>query len=300
MSYVLTLVAASPQSQPLENLHGQAALEVLAEAGLSPTCAPIWLAPGKALDLGISEKPQRLVMQKLRDGFAALQFDVFINAVDRRRKKLLLADMDATIIEGETLDELAIEAGIGKQISMITTRTMHGEIDFLTALQERVALLKGLKEEMLERVKARMKLTAGARQLIDVMHKNGGTCVLVSGGFTLFTEHAMKLATFKHHHGNTLEILGGELSGRILPPVIDKQSKADFLRHYMNALHLKPENTMAIGDGANDIPMLQAASLGIGYRPKPAVALAVDNQIIHGDLTAALYAQGYTAQHVKG
>lgn len=299
MSYVLTLVAADPSQHAVTKEHAQQTTEALSEHDIIPTCAPVWLAPDKALDLGISDRPARPVIQRLREIYDPQSIDLFISPVDNRRKKLLVADMDATIIEGETLDELADEAGIKKQVASITARAMNGEMEFLEALQERVALLKGLGVEKLEHVKSRMKLLPGADTLVKVMRKHEATCVLVSGGFTFFTEHAAAMAGFHHHHGNTLEIQGQMLSGRILPPVIDKQAKADFLRHYSGAIRIKPEHTLSIGDGANDIPMLKNAGLGIGYRPKPAVAQEIDNLIIHGDLTAALYAQGYTAQHVK-
>ena len=176
---------------------------------------------------------------------------------------------------------------------------MRGELDFPQALRERVALLRGLPESAVQKTLAETELNPGAAAFVQVMKKNGATCVLVSGGFTLFTGAFAQKAGFDRHHGNLLQLEEGVLTGKVGEPILDKDSKVAFLQQYRDELGLKPEDVLAIGDGANDLPMLQMAGLGIGYHPKPLLEESLDNCIIHGDLTAALYAQGYTEQDLK-
>ncbi len=296
MSSIVTLVASSPE-KPVTPRHIDEALRIAARYGGRQAGAPVWLAPAKAVDLGFSEKPGSDLMMTLMDFLAETEIDVFASSPDRRRKKLLLADMDSTIVSSETLDELADYAGLKDEISAITALAMEGKLDFSGALRERVGLLKNLPVEALEKTLERMALNPGAKTLVETMARNGATCVLVSGGFTFFTGAVARLAGFGHHHGNTLGIENGRLTGGVIDPILDKFAKVDFLHRYVLDLKIEPGDALTIGDGANDIPMLKAAGLGIGYKPKDAVRKAVDNLIIHGDLTAALYAQGYTAQH---
>lgn len=296
MTHVLTLVAASPQN-PLEDSHIRLAGAIAAEDGLEYAPDPVWLAEGKAADILLSGAGAPGMTARIRAGMAGEQIDVFVTNRQGRRKKLLLADMDSTIVAGETLDDMAGFAGLKAQIAAITARAMNGELDFHAALEERVGLLKGLSTQALEKTLAHTALNPGARTFVATMQKYGATCVLVSGGFTFFTGAIAERAGFDHHHGNVLGIetgTGGEtLSGEVIPPVLDKFAKVGFLEHYTSALGLREDECLAIGDGANDIPMLERAGLGIGYRPKPAVAAAITNLILHGDLSAALYAQGY-------
>ncbi|MGB4057147.1 MAG: phosphoserine phosphatase SerB [Alphaproteobacteria bacterium] len=296
MSHIVTLVSSSPQ-KPVGSRHIDEAIRIMDRYNIVPTCAPVWLTPGKAVDLGISEKPGGALIMHLRDMLSATEIDVFFTDPDRRRKKLLLADMDSTIINGETLDELAEFAGLKEKISAITALAMEGKLDFNSALRERVSLLKDLPVEALGKTLERMSSNPGAEIFIKTMKKSGATCVLVSGGFTFFTEAVAQQTGFDHHHGNTLEIENGKLTGKVLGSILDKFAKHDFLKSYTRDLKIKPEDTLTIGDGANDIPMLKAAGLGIGYKPKETVKNEINNLIIYGDLTAALYAQGFTEAH---
>lgn len=200
--------------------------------------------------------------------------------------------MDSTIIAEETLDELAAFAGIKDKIAAITTRAMNGELDFEAALRERVALLKGLPETALQETLDKMVVNPGAQTFIQTMRDSGATCVLVSGGFTFFTSRVANAVGFHSNHGNTLEIENGVLKGTVGLPILDKFAKLSFLKDYAGKLGIGLDETLTIGDGANDLPMLKAAGLGIGYYPKKAVADEVNSVIQFGDFTAALYAQG--------
>jgi phosphoserine phosphatase len=282
MTHVLTLVAAR-------------------DGGLSEGDAPggpvRWVVPGRVAEVEIAAPPPRAFLDDLRARLDGV--DVFATPRAGRAKRLLIADMDATIVEGETLDELAARAGIGEKVAAITARAMAGELDFRAALAERVGLLAGLPESALADTLAAMRLTPGAGELVAGMRAAGATCVLVSGGFTFFTGAVARRCGFHAHHGNVLEVRDGVLTGRVAEPVLDKDTKLTLLTQYVADLGLAPADVLAIGDGANDIPMLRAAGLGIGFRPKPAVAAAVDAHIVHGDLTAALYAQGLGPEGVS-
>lgn len=297
MTFIVTLVA-SDRNKPAATRHIDEVMRILGHHDIVPVCEPIWLAPGKAVDLGVSARPNKAVMLHLMDFLSRTEIDIFVTSPDNRKKKLLLADMDSTIVEGETLDDLAEYAGLKEKISLITAMAMEGKLDFKAALRERVGLLKDLSLEALQRTLERMRLNPGARTLVQTMKQSGATCVLVSGGFTFFTEAAANATGFDHHHGNSLEINKEKLTGKVIEPILDKQSKVEFLRQYIRGLKIKPEDSLTLGDGANDIPMLKAAGLGIGYKPKETVKKEIDNLIIYGDLTAALYAQGYTGQYL--
>ena len=285
MTHVLTLVASGVKLS---------AGHLAAAASIAPLDGePYWLDTHKAADLPVMAKPSREDIFKLREIFAEDEIDVFVTPRIGRQKKLVLCDMDSTIVTTETLDEIAGYAGLKDKISAITERAMRGELDFHAALTERVGMLKGLSQSVLDAVLAETKLTPNVRPFINGLKKQGVTCILVSGGFTFFTGAIAKLAGFDNHHGNTLEIKNGALTGRVVPPVLDKDSKLDFLKQYAGSMNIGLEETMAAGDGANDLPMLLAAGLGVGYKPKPLLLQQLDNCIVHGDLTAALYAQGY-------
>lgn len=218
-----------------------------------------------------------------------------------RRKKLLVADMDSTIIGQECIDELADVLGIKPRVSAITARAMRGEIAFESALRERVALLAGLDVREIERAVAeRISANPGAGTLVATMKAQGAHCALVSGGFTLFTSRVAGALGFDSDHANQLVVEGGRLAGRVAEPVLGREAKRATLIALMERLDLAPADTMAVGDGANDLAMLEAAGLGVAFRAKPAVSAIADARIDHGDLTALLYLQGYRESEFAG
>ena len=288
MTYVLTFVASDEKKHPLDNNF----LQFLEGEGIH-TGAHKWLAKGKAIDIPIPAVFSLREMQELRDNLDFRKIDVFCQRESDRQKKLLLADMDSTIVVGETLDDLADFAGVKDQVAAITERAMNGEIAFDGALRERVALLTDLEESALKETAAEIQIMDGAKALVGGMKENGATCVLVTGGFTYFADEIGTKVGFDHVHGNQLMLEGGKLTGEVIAPILDKESKLAFLQQYIKELGLSPDETLAIGDGANDLPMLEAAGLGIGYHPKGLLKEKLLNIIEHGDLSAVLYAQGY-------
>lgn len=297
MSFVLTLVA-STEAQPITKTHIKEIGKIIGFYNMAYTSEAVWLAPNRAVDLGISDKPQMALIAHLHEFLADYKIDLFANSVEKRRKSLLLADMDATIVEGETLDELAEYAGIKEQVADITQRAMEGLLNFHSALRERVGLLKGLDETKLQDTLDKTLVNSGAKTLVSVMKAHGATCVLVSGGFTFFTDAIAAQVGFDHNHGNILGIENGKMTGKVADPILDKHAKLDYLNRYVVELGINLENAMTIGDGANDLPMLKAAGLGVGYHPKQAVKDELHNLILYGDHTASLYAQGYTSQQI--
>ncbi len=289
MEFVLTLIASET---PLTTAHLAGMTNYLDSQGIPLSREPIWLKPHKAADLYVAFRPNRDQLRMIRDGLMTDRIDILVNPVQGRRKRLLLADMDATIIQGETLDELAEFIGKREETAAITELTMRGELDFTASLRERVALLKGLPESALQTTYDQMELSPGAKTLIGGMREKGVICVLVSGGFTFFTEAVARTVGFHHHHGNVLNIENGRLAGTVSDPVLDRDAKLAFLEHYLVTLDLRADEVMAIGDGSNDLLMLETAGFGVGYHPKPLLIERLDNLILYGDLTAALYAQG--------
>ncbi len=252
-----------------------------------------WLKDTYALETVLDGAIHADLLRQIHEFRQSVPMDVFVMNADNRRKKLLLADMDATIVEGETLDDLAALAGLGDEIAAVTAAAMRGELDFEQALRQRVSKLAGLPETLLDEAFRGMVLNSGAKTLVRTMRAFGASCVLVSGGFTYFTSRVATLCGFSAHHGNDLLIEGGRLSGEVGSPILDKSAKLAFLNSYAATLSIPLELTAAVGDGANDIPMLAAAGLGVGYHPKPLVKAQIDNSILYTDLTALLYAQGY-------
>ena len=214
-------------------------------------------------------------------------------SVEGRRKRLLVADMESTMIENEMLDELAEFLGLRETIASITARAMNGEIDFAQALAERVRLLRGLPVSRLDEAAERIRTMPGGATLIATMHKYGGYCALVSGGFTYFTRMMRERLGFDFDAANTLNHDGRTLAGTVAPPILGKEAKLATLERLCAERRLELGQSLAVGDGANDLPMLQAAGLGVAFRAKPAVAAQVPAQIVHSDLTALLYLQGY-------
>ncbi|MBV9251594.1 MAG: phosphoserine phosphatase SerB, partial [Acetobacteraceae bacterium] len=216
-----------------------------------------------------------------------------------RRKRLLIADMDSTILTGETLDELADFAGLKERIAEVTRRAMNGELDFKRALRERVAMLKGLRLDALEKTWQRTRLSAGARELVATMRANGALTVLISGGFDFFTKRVAALAGFELHRSNRLLDDGAALTGEVAEPILDRDTKLATLKSLAAERGLNLADTLAVGDGANDLDMIRAAGLGVAYRAKPVVAAEAAAQVNYADLRALLFAQGYRAEEIR-
>ena len=263
-----------------------------------------WLAPDLALDLAFEAASEDL--PHLRQAVAAarpkgLALDIVLQPAAGRRKKLLLADMDSTMIGQECIDELADFAGLKPMVAAITERAMRGELAFEPALRERVALLKGLPLGVVDEVLAeRITLTPGGRTLVATMKAHGGTCVLVSGGFTLFTAPVAAKLGFDENRGNSLLIENDRLSGFVADPILGREAKLAALHNLRQRLGLSASETLAIGDGANDLGMIGDAGLGLAFHAKPAVAAAAGGRIDHNDLTAVLFIQGYRADEFTG
>ena len=237
---------------------------------------------------------QRALAQHLR-GILNAPIDIVVQPAANRRKKLFLADMDSTMIGQECIDELADYVGLKAHVAAITERAMRGEIAFEPALRERVALLEGLSVSVIEEVlRERIKLTAGARLLVATMRRNGARTCLVSGGFTLFTDRIAAMIGFDENRANSLTIVDGhKLAGTVAEPIFGRDGKRAALLELRGELGLGKDDTMAIGDGANDLDMIVEAGLGVAYHAKPKVAEAAAARIDHNDLTALLYVQGY-------
>ncbi|GBQ35873.1 phosphoserine phosphatase SerB [Acetobacter fabarum] len=252
------------------------------------------LSPGEAVDIPCPACTPDVLAQ-LHTHLGS-KVDVVLTPAEGRRKKLLVSDMDSTIVANETLDDLAALAGIGDKVAAITTRSMNGELDFATSLRERVALLKGLPQSLLEKAWQDVRLNPGAVEMVRTMRAHGAYTALVSGGFTFFTSRVAALCGFEENHANTLLTdATGHLSGAPGLPILGAQTKLDLLEQLSTRHKLAPEATLAIGDGANDLPMLRAAGLGIAFFAKPVVRQAVAAQINHTSLRTALFMQGYPA-----
>jgi phosphoserine phosphatase len=302
MFYVATLIS-HPDRPAVTHALGRKAARYL------PHGRPIdWLNPGVALDIAFlldgvvdaldASELQALLIDfanDLRDIIDDEPVDVVLQSDDRRRKKLLVADMDSTMIGQECIDELADYAGFKARVAAITDRAMRGEIEFEPALRERVALLKGLPAPVIDTVIAeRIRLTPGGRTLVATMRANGAYTCIVSGGFTAFTSVIGAMIGFDENHANRLLVdANGKLTGEVAEPVLGREAKLHTLNALRERLGLAHEDTLAVGDGANDIPMVAEAGLGVAYHGKPALKEAAAARIDHGDLTALLYAQGY-------
>ena len=293
MTHVATLIS-DPASRALD-----AAAVERARAALPGAGETRWLGPGIAADMSFtlpndSVERQRTLADELRGLLAGRPIDVVVQREACRRKRLFLADMDSTMIGQECIDELADHVGLKAHVAAITERAMRGEIEFEPALRERVALLKGLATSVVDDVIARrIRLTPGGRTLVATMRANGAHTCLVSGGFTLFTNRIAAMIGFSEDRANALVIADGRLAGQVTEPILGSGAKLATLRELRSRLGLKHEDTMAAGDGANDLPMIRDAGLGVAYHGKPIVAQAAHARIDHGDLTALLYAQGY-------
>ena len=288
MAFVATLIA-NPSNPVLTPALGEAAAKAVNASGL------YWLADGIACDIALPEGTDMEAADRLlRMAIVDRKIDIVIQEQDKRRKKLLIADMDSTMIGQECIDELAAEVGLKEKVSAITARAMNGEIAFEPALRERVALLKGLPVSVVDDViEKRISLTPGGKELIATMKSKGYYTALVSGGFTVFTGPVASMLGFDENRANLLGEADGELDGTVAEPILGKQAKVDALNDIAAKLGISPEEAMAVGDGANDLGMLHLAGAGVALHAKPAVAAEAQMRIDHGDLTALLYIQGY-------
>jgi phosphoserine phosphatase len=253
---------------------------------------PVVLSPGEAADIPLTVA---LDQTALRAAIEGKPIDAIVTKARGRRKALLIADMDSTIIQGETLDELAVFAGIGAKIAAITKRAMNGELDFKAALRERVAMLKGLDLGALEKTWRQVRLTPGARELVATMRAHGALTALVSGGFSFFTGKVAEQLRFDLHRSNILMDDGSALTGQVAEPILDRDSKLAALKELAEQRGVKLHATLAVGDGANDLDMICAAGLGVAFHAKPIVAKEARAKVDHADLRALLFAQGFPA-----
>ncbi|MDO3436748.1 phosphoserine phosphatase SerB [Rhizobium sp. CBN3] len=288
MALVATLVA-NPSNPVLTPGIAEQAAEAVTASGL------YWLADGVACDIALRDGTDAQAAEaNLLAVISSAPIDLVIQDQDSRRKKLLIADMDSTMIGQECIDELAAEVGLKEKVADITARAMNGEIAFEPALRERVALLKGLPISVVDEVIAkRITLTPGGPELIATMKAKGHYTALVSGGFTVFTRRIAATLGFDENRANTLLDEDGILSGFVAEPILGKQAKVDALNEISASLGISPQEAIAVGDGANDLGMLQLAGSGVALHAKPTVAAQAQMRINHADLTALLYIQGY-------
>ncbi len=252
----------------------------------------IWLDPNCAAEFALAKVPKNLA--EIRASLSIEGVDLLCQPSAGRRKKLLLADMDSTMIQQECIDELAAAAGIGEKVAAITARAMNGELDFEAALRERVALLKGLPEPTIGEVLARrITMMPGGATLVATMKAHGAYAALVSGGFTAFTGAVAAKLGFDEHRANTLHVENAALTGTVAEPILGREAKVAALEDLTAKLAITPADVLAIGDGANDLGMLTRAGLGVAVHAKPVVQAQANHAINHGDLTALLYVQGY-------
>src|SRR5579872_3011326 len=297
MSLVATLIC-NPAIPALDSTVLDGARAILPSPGPAR-----WLWDEVAADIpfGDGHEDMAAITERLRQAREDLPIDIVVQPIATRRKKLFLADMDSTMIGQECIDELADFVGQKAHVAGITERAMRGEIQFEPALRERVALLKGLSVDVVDKVIAeRITLTSGGPQLVATMRAHGAYTCLISGGFTLFTRAIAKKIGFQENRGNEMIVQDGKLTGEVREPIIGRDAKLATLIELREGFDLDNIDTLVAGDGANDLGMIQQAGLGVAYHAKPAVAASAAARIDHGDLTALLYAQGFTRDEFVG
>ena len=252
----------------------------------------VWLDPGVAAEFALEAMPANL--WEVWDGFQAMGIDLAVQPAMGRKKRMLIADMDSTMIQQECIDELADEAGVGAYVAGITARAMNGELEFDAALRARVGLLRGLEEAVIARViRDRITLMPGGPALVATMRGHGGYAALVSGGFTAFTGAIAGVLGFDENRANTLLVEDGRLTGAVAEPILGRAAKVQALEEISARLGISPAEAVAVGDGANDLGMLGLAGMGVALHAKPSVQAECAVRVNHGDLTALLYLQGY-------
>jgi phosphoserine phosphatase len=291
MTNVLTLIAGTTGG--LADDQARAASAALGACGAR--CGTVdWLDPGTACDIPFTALASAEAERLARAALGGLAIDLSAQPAEGRRKQVFVADMDSTIINVECIDELADQVGLKPRVAAITERAMRGELDFPSALRERVALLAGLSESVIELIwRERVRLNPGARELVQTMRASGAYTVLVSGGFRQFTQRVSDAAGFDEDRANRLEINGGRLTGRVIEPILGQEAKLGALNEVCARRGVTLSAALAVGDGANDAAMVGAAGLGVAYHAKPVLKAAARAAIDHGDLTALLFLQGY-------
>lgn len=295
MDNILTLIAGADRLD--ESVVSHAAMTLRgAGAIVGP---PDWLTYGVSVDLPFDAMDLADASDLAFEAIDEAPIDAVAQPADGRRKRLLVADMESTIIENEMLDELADEVGLRDQVADITAKAMNGELDFEDALRERVGLLKGLDEAALKRARDKIRIMPGARELVATMRHNGAYCALVSGGFSYYTSFVREQLGFDTDQANRLEIRNGKLTGNVEEPILGRDAKRERLRALSASQHVPGIGTMAVGDGANDLDMLTEAGLGVAFHAKAVVARSARARIDHADLTALLYLQGYREEEIR-
>ncbi len=298
MQNILTLIS-DPRGGILSERMAGAVRDALALAGARVAKAD-WLDPGVACDIPFDRIAAATATQAAKVALRGAPVDLLVVNPENRRKQVLVADMESTIIKNEMLDELADLADLGPGIAEITRRAMNGELDFEAALRERVALLKDLPEALLDRAAARIQPMPGAATLLRTLKSQGVYCALVSGGFDFFTRMIQERFSFDEQQANHLVVTFDRLAGSVREPILGREAKLEALKRIAIARHVDLADCLTVGDGANDLAMLQAAGMGIAFRAKPVVQAQARFSIQHGDLTALLYAQGYRRDEILG